>query len=98
MPIRRIILSGVMLFAVVLSSAHAMEPVIRLSDTCSMPTMPGKGATKQDWDTYSALVRDYNECLAAKAEKYGKKTKEALENVGETVTGWTDTASGWFKK
>lgn len=98
MPIRRKFLTGVILFAVALSSAHAAEPVYRLSSSCDMPTMPGKGSTKQDWDTYAALVRDYNECLAAKAAKYGKKTKEALEGVGDTVTGWSESASGWFKK
>lgn len=95
---RRAIFSGLMVIALASSTANAVEPVIRLSDTCTVPTMPGRGATKLDWDTYSVLVRDYNECLAVKAKKYGEKTKEALEGVGNTVTGWSETATGWFKK
>lgn len=94
----RAILSILVLSAVLGTSAQASEPVYRLSDTCTMPTMPGKGSTKQDWDTYSLLVRDYNDCLAGKAGKVGKRAKEALEDVGEKVTGWTDTAAGWFQK
>lgn len=95
---RRVLFSGLMLAALASSTAQAVEPVIRLSDTCTMPTMPGRGASKLDWDTYAVLVKDYNECLATKARKYGDKTKEALEGVGNTVTGWSDTATGWFKK
>jgi hypothetical protein len=96
--IPRAILSILVLSAVFGAPAQASEPVYRMSDTCTMPMMPGKGSTKQDWDTYALLVRDYNECLAAKAGKVGKRAKEALEDVGDTVTGWTETAAGWFQK
>jgi len=90
-------LSVVLLLAAV-PGAHAAQPVIPLSDSCSVPTMPGRGSTKQDWDTYAALVREYNDCVGKKAAKLGQKTKETLENVGETVTGWSDTAAGWLKR
>jgi hypothetical protein len=98
MLISRYLLSGLILSVALSSSAHAIQPVIRMTDTCTAPTMPKSGSSKQDWNTYSLLVRDYNECMAAKAAKYGQKTKEALEGVGETVTDLAGTAAGWFKK
>jgi hypothetical protein len=98
MLICRYLLSGLILSAVLSSSANAIQPVIRMTDTCTAPTMPKSGSSKQDWNTYTLLVRDYNECMSAKAAQYGQKTKEAFEGVGETVSDLADTAKGWFKK
>ena len=78
--------------------AHAAEPVIRLSSSCDMPTMPGKGASKYEWDTYGALVRDYNECLGDKMSGYGSKAKESLEGVGNTVLDLKKSATDFFKR
>lgn len=78
--------------------AQAVEPVIRLSSSCDMPTMPGQGASKYDWDTYAALVRDYNECLGNKMSGYGSKAKESLEDVGNTVIDLKKSATDFFKR
>ena len=96
MQIRRLALTGMMLFSLVSSLSYAAQPVIRISDACTMPSMPGKNSIQQDWKTYALLMKEYDDCIAAKATRYGEKTKEALESVGNAVINWKDTAAGWF--
>lgn len=96
MWIQRLSITAILALAMVSSTAHAIQPVIRMSSTCSVPTMPSRGSAQGDWDTYSLLVRDYDECASSKVAGYGQKTKDALEGVGKRVTDWGDTAKGWF--
>jgi hypothetical protein len=98
MRIRQLVLSVLVLIATLNPTAYAIQPAVEAAGTCTMPSIPGKGATKADWSTYSLLVRDYNVCLSEKASKYSQRTKDVLEGVGNKVIDWKDTATGWFEK